>query len=359
MSSKRFLPLYRDVNREILSKLPAEANFGLVYNKFPDDWDENFRDFDKNRWLSSFISSRTSKPASFMNHLLAETRLRNEKLADAHAGKVFELATASRLVTGMGLSHPVENGFTWHYTLGVPYIPGTTLKGLTRSWVEQWLSDEESLLHAFGSDSSDMPASQHRPNQTGDLIFLDSLPSASPSLEVEYMTPHYSDYYQGNEPPADWQSPKPIPFLTVAAGAAFQFVILSRNRDRSMVQKGVKWLAEALTTIGVGAKSSSGYGLFRPWNVDSPPWEFPPEDEVWTDCKLERKHHRGMISLVVTASDGKTLTIDHRIWQPEESRLGKERFAALKEGRLRATITVQMGSEPEFKEFNGFTIVGD
>ena len=30
-------------------------------------------------------------------------------------------------VTGLGNAHPVENGFSWHPTLGTPYLPGAAV----------------------------------------------------------------------------------------------------------------------------------------------------------------------------------------------------------------------------------------
>ncbi len=44
----------------------------------------------------------------------------------------FELAIGYRLAVGMGYPSPVENGFLFHHTYGIPYIPGEALKGITR-----------------------------------------------------------------------------------------------------------------------------------------------------------------------------------------------------------------------------------
>ena len=353
MNQKPVLPLYRSVPADLIANVPPRANFGLVYNKLPNRCNRGFLEFDKESWLEAFVDTVR---CAFENPCLDETLFRLETLAAVSGGKAFELTTATRLVTGMGLAHPMENGFSWHHTLGVPYIPGTTLKGLARSWVEQWLSDRAEVLHAFGSDALDSTVGDGHPKQAGELIFLDALPTSLPKLDIEYMTPHYGPYYQGNEPPADWHSPVPIPFLTVAPGTTFKFFVLSRSHDRRMVQKGVRWLAEALTTIGVGAKSSAGLGLFRSWNPANPPWEFPAQNEVWSNCRLERKLHRGMVSLLVTLPDGRQLTVDHRVWQPRENQLEPSLREALKGGRLRAKVTVQVGSELKFIDIGDYTV---
>ena len=82
------------------------------------------------------------------------------------------------------------------------------------------------------------------------------------------MNPHYGPYYEtkGKEPPADWYNPVPIPYLTVNTGVRYRFVIASRNKN--LLSKAVEWLAFALTIIGVGAKGSQGYGVFKiEWEI--------------------------------------------------------------------------------------------
>ena len=136
--------------------------------------------------------------------------------------------TASRFVTGLGREHPVENGFTWHHTLGTPYLPGSSVKGVLRNWVAHWVdaSDKSLVANLFG------PEGKATEKSAGDLIFFDALPTSPVSLENEVMTPHYSEYYRDNgdsKPPADWYSPIPIPFLTVAEGQGFIFGIAPRQ----------------------------------------------------------------------------------------------------------------------------------
>jgi CRISPR-associated protein Cmr6 len=82
------------------------------------------------------------------------------------------------------------------------------------------------------------------------------------------MTPHYTAWYQGekNAVPADWHSPTPIPFLTVAPGQTFLFAMLPRNpseqEDREDCAKAAGLLKDALETLGAGAKTAIGYGQF-------------------------------------------------------------------------------------------------
>ncbi len=70
------------------------------------------------------------------------------------------------------------------------------------------------------------------------------------------MNPHYPDYYQGNEPPADWQNPNPIKFLAIPKGTTFNFYFLN---PYTLIETDLK---KALQILGVGAKNSLGYGEF-------------------------------------------------------------------------------------------------
>ncbi|MEN2998479.1 MAG: type III-B CRISPR module RAMP protein Cmr6, partial [Brevinematia bacterium] len=95
--------------------------------------------------------------------------------------------------------------------------------------------------------------------QKGRVIFMDAYPVSEIKLELDIMNPHYPDYYSKNQPPADWQNPVPITFLTVGK-TKFQFLLLSR--DESLLEKATILLKNALKEHGIGAKTSLGYGIF-------------------------------------------------------------------------------------------------
>ena len=203
---------------------------------------------------------------------------------------IFELKTNSRLVVGLGDSNALEVGMTLHPLYGFPYIPGSSLKGLCRSWLEiaedtfngekleegnklndtirreshkvfgSLIKDENSHIKKQYSESK---ADSHLlENRLGDVTFFDAIPVDQPEFEVDIMNPHYSKYYSdpGNNPPGDWYSPIPIKFLTVKPGVTFLFALISDEEET--LQKAKQWLVNGLTELGVGAKTSSGYGYF-------------------------------------------------------------------------------------------------
>ena len=217
------------------------GNAGLWFDKFCDRWQADFSglagDDAKRQWIESLIRPRgrdglpdTGKPPVKTGDpaLLAEHARRRRSLVEARGGRVLEMRLTARFATGLGRRHPVENGFAFHHSLGVPYLAGSGVKGLTRAWAE--IAAPESVKTVFGPRPGDGAL------EVGDLILLDALPMEPVLLAVEVVTPHTGDWNRADpaapsslDPPADWHSPKPIPFLALEAGAVFQFAVLPRR----------------------------------------------------------------------------------------------------------------------------------
>ena len=143
-----------------------------------------------------------------------------------------------------------------HRLYGFPYLPGSSLKGLVRHylWIEEQRHDTDPLIERmFGS-----------PTQRGAVIFWDALPEAWPTLDMDIINVHVSEYYRQERwqdqpvPPADYLSPNPVYFLTVAAGTKFRVRLLSRDRD--LLEPAVDYTRKALELLGFGAKTRAGYG---------------------------------------------------------------------------------------------------
>jgi CRISPR-associated protein Cmr6 len=261
-------PLYRELSAKGSLDLTSYSgwNVGLRFDKFCDAWKESGAKLTleaekstspKLEWLNGF-----TKQAVGENSLLCEAHQRRLKFLERQGTEPRYFRTESRFVTGLGREHPIDNGFGWHHSLGVPYLPGSSVKGLVRAWAEQWLGSTDAE-RIFGPDGSIVQAAL----AAGTVIFLDALPIVPVCLEADIMTPHYAEYYQDPEhkPPADWYSPIPIPFLTVAPNTIFQFglVSTSANGNEDLAQVYL-WLPEALEVIGAGAKTAVGYGRMVP-----------------------------------------------------------------------------------------------
>ena len=87
---------------------------------------------------------------------------------------------------------------------------------------------------------------------------------------VEIMTPHFTDYFQNKGTPHDAGKPNPIPFLAVAAGSEFRFVVacvpallndtVPLDRWQHLL---AKIMSHAFDWLGFGAKTSVGYGAME------------------------------------------------------------------------------------------------
>lgn len=181
---------------------------------------------------------------------------------------IIEATTSTRLLVGMGYKNTLEVGMTFHRPGGFPYLPGSSLKGLCRAWRELVIASDDTsdLQRIFGSASKDEDAEASK-MIAGSVCFLDAYPTKFPRLDVDLMSPHFSKYYNDENnviPPGDWLEPIVIPFLAVAAGQSFQFILVGRNAAVAEdVEQASGWLELALADLGAGGKTAAGYGYFE------------------------------------------------------------------------------------------------
>ncbi|OQX98150.1 MAG: type III-B CRISPR module RAMP protein Cmr6, partial [Bacteroidetes bacterium 4572_117] len=172
-----------------------------------------------------------------------------------------------RMVVGKGISSVFESGMSIHHTYGIPYIPASAVKGILRSWIisEYFSNNGNDLEKAecralrnfdfckiFGTQEKTtfikdkkviceaISPLKNIKNETtehiGNIVFFDAFPTKVPTVSVDIMNPHYPKYYNHDagsddfQPPADWQSPVPIFFLTVK-DTSFQFLFGIRKEQ--------------------------------------------------------------------------------------------------------------------------------
>jgi CRISPR-associated protein Cmr6 len=247
---------------------------------------------------------------------------RQKLLVKACEGESIIATTDWHFVTGLGNNHPVENGFAWHPTLGVPYLTGAAVKGMLRGWCEQWAGlDANTLRLWFGPSLDELDKKTANP-AAGELIFFDALPTGPVKLKPDVMTPHYGDWYEkgdeapkkdGSNLPADWHSPVPVPFLVVAPGQAFQFSVATRHGSNILIGDVVKEMKSALTYLGAGAKTAVGYGIFKM------PMEGVSEEAHPETISAPTRHKVGDKVRVIRVEDPKG---KGRVWWQAENGLG-------------------------------------
>jgi len=245
-----------------------KANYGLLFTRFFDGFTNSYTEVPPEA-KSSFLKRMVEGGGKCGDEAaIKQASSRQVALTTALQGESACFACDWHFVTGMGNEHPVENGFTWHHSLGTPYIPGSTVKGLVRAWMEEFTDQsEQERQQWFGSvlkhdgDPDD--------NQTGELIFMDAIPMAPPELTIDIMTPHMGKWYEkGDDPkqvatadvmPGDWHAPVPVPFL-VTRKASFLFSVAPRAGFNPDMLKVMEALENALAWLGVGSKTAIGYG---------------------------------------------------------------------------------------------------
>lgn len=250
-------PLYKTAAQQPTAR-GSDGNAGLWYDKFCNQWRVN-----GSHWSMSAGDGCSNPKLAWINSLAAagglgirgqldEFASRLLQLVQGRAGEAAVFTTESRFVTGLGRSHPIENGFAWHPTLGTPYLPGTAVKGLVRAWVREQAEtrpDPTTLSRLLGEGG-----------RSGGVSFLDAVPIVPVQVEADVMTPHYAGWDE-SALPGDWCSPNPIPFLVTAVGTPFLFgLIPGRVTTGSDLDTVMGWLGSALTWAGAGAKTSVGYG---------------------------------------------------------------------------------------------------
>ncbi len=170
-----------------------------------------------------------------------------------------ELDLLGRLYIGLSRDSALETGITVQHAWGMPMIPGSALKGMSRHMAltaSTLQSEPDAIAYLFGSEDEAKP-------ECGAVVFHDAWwvpqPGAMP-FAAEVVTPHHTAYYNlGSAYATDFDSP--IPAAQIAAQGRFRFVV---EGDSGWCTLALALLKLALTRHGVGGKTTSGYGLFAP-----------------------------------------------------------------------------------------------
>ncbi|MCA9950724.1 MAG: type III-B CRISPR module RAMP protein Cmr6 [Anaerolineales bacterium] len=254
------------VRRAVLRNIPFHPQF------FPNAglWFDKYLKVQKGATLEPYadhitLTGKIKEPSAyeaFFNRWQAQLKTMGAQMVKA---KVI-----GRIAAGLGGASVIENGLTFHHTYGVPIIPGSSLKGTARAYAAAnldgvWAEKGPAFRTLFGGQAltpheDDSEADKQRKKaRAGIVVFYDALPLPhSFGIHNEVMTVHHREYYQtGKQPPADWDSPTPIPFLS--AHGTFLIALYAPDAPQ-WAASGMGILKMALEEIGVGGKTSSGYG---------------------------------------------------------------------------------------------------
>ncbi len=197
----------------------------------------------------------------------------------------------NRMAVGLGADGVLETSVALHRTYGTPYIPGSALKGLAAAFArhycgDDWQPDSKKGYYKIVFGTND---------EAGYVTFFDALyvPNSGhdkKALHFDIMTVHHESYYQGKQdgkgnhlPPADWDDPNPIPFIS--ATGEYLIALAAPADCEAWLNTTHMILEEALKCEGIGAKTSSGYGRME---IIDKPAILVDEDKAFADALIEK-----------------------------------------------------------------------
>lgn len=216
------------------------------------------KDESKEKTRAGFVKEVASLQVPFMYERYFEEW--QKRLGD-YGAQTREAQVRGRMIVGLGSESVLETSITLHHTYGVPYIPGSALKGLAASYTNQRLGDKwkkggPAYNVVFGDT-----------NSAGYICFFDALyiPGSGHKGQVLYsdvITVHHPKYYQeeNSASPSDWDSPNPIPLLSATGKYLIALAAPDLGKDSEWIKTTFEILKLALNEMGIGAKTSSGYG---------------------------------------------------------------------------------------------------
>ncbi|MFK7969322.1 MAG: type III-B CRISPR module RAMP protein Cmr6 [Bacteroidia bacterium] len=263
------------------------------FEKLPDWLDETDRISGQSERKKK-LNERSARFYKEFNKKFTGRKL-DDSTPEAPAGSNdFQLRTTyPGLLIGGGYSHETglegeyKLGFHFDYTSGLPYIPGSSVKGVLRSvFIDAPDFTKELLKQPLdGSSGDDLNEAQLRklevqlfgprqkdhdqkPEAGSKAVFHDAFPIAAHArgghfLGNDFITPHIN-----RKTPALSQFTDPIPlqFLKVLPEVDFRFVFSIQNIgiEGQIIKKEttLRLFKDILLLMGIGAKTNVGYGQF-------------------------------------------------------------------------------------------------
>lgn len=267
-------------------------NLGLLLDKYIpisafEKPDKNDKNKGKAPWLARILEPTNADKGKKQNkHIDVELAQRAYQrwlaMTKTVGSQRFKATLDWRMVIGLGGETVLETDLTLHHLYGIPYIPASALKGLTRAFAvaeekqfyipEDAPESERVPSIEIDNDHPDIKRIFGTQKKAGSVIFFDAMPvdiGSKTTFELDIMNPHYPDYYRSKQnplPPTNDQSPNPVTFLTVV-NTTFEFALAPRDPQKTQHKSDVQLVSEilqkALQKYGVGGKTSAGYGYLR------------------------------------------------------------------------------------------------
>jgi len=282
------------------------------------------------------FSGTTGKWSHDQSEVLLKQKHRHQEACAGALGRLgyvfleLRAVVLTPLIIGLGNEHPTEKGFRFDWSLGIPSIPASSIKGVVRlaHLVNELrglpdfgdasgdeLNKEQILSGTWGTCSVFGSGGDHE-SCRGKVIFFDAYPATFPTLKAEIMNCHYREYLtEGNRGPTEDQQPRPLRYWAVdtkdrkgkPVEFVFRLLLDKRLADIPDYRKSIEdALESALVDHGLGAKTAVGHGRFRcqqtansvpkdalnkgenaPATKDETPVPPNPDARIWENAVLE------------------------------------------------------------------------
>lgn len=225
-------------------------------------------------WLDKYIVEQERKNNDSRRNLMKEVSAlpiptiytsfyeRWKTMLPEYNAKTREARVKGRMIVGLGNEGVAETSISLHRTYGVPYISGSALKGVAANYAQQgrlgenWTKESTAYKVVFGNT-----------DDAGYITFFDALyipgtgHEADRVLYPDIITVHHQKYYQGTgEAPKDSDNPIPVPFLSTTGIYLIALAAPDLPKESEWIPRTFTILEHALKDLGIGAKTSSGYG---------------------------------------------------------------------------------------------------
>lgn len=198
------------------------------------------------------------------NDVLSESIKLANKIRETRNCQSFSLATTyPGLLFGSGYPHlsgakvdsELQVGFNFDYTTGVPYYPGSSLKGVIRHMLDMACENESLAEYITGRKDKELLDKL--------LVSLDKnvfigayivgiCGKNKMLMDIDYITPHSDEL----------KNPTPIPFIRINPDVVLEFFFIIKDGCSEYLEA----YKRIITEFGIGAKTNVGYGRMRTYN---------------------------------------------------------------------------------------------
>ncbi len=156
----------------------------------------------------------------------------------------------------------IESGFSFDYVSGLPYLPGSSLKGVLRSvfinkaYVINTLKGIGFVLDNDNDNDKEYESLELELFENKE-VFLDSYPiikkDSESILAVDYIVHHQDEFGNNNV----------NTILKVKSGVIFRFNFRLTDGKLISKDKKLKFFKQIILDMGVGARTNVGFGKFQ------------------------------------------------------------------------------------------------